>query len=573
MTVRTYVCTMAALTCGIALPLAAQQPVPVAPPAAQPPAPPQNIYYRRDGVTLDFNEADLRAVITAIAQAGRIDFTYSDIPPKKISLHAHLAPGRDNALSLLRQVVKANDLYMTERNGLYFISFLPLSTDTSTTSSYVLPDTQLFVYRLKHANATRLSQVLQAIFNGGGNPGGTGTLAHRTLSQSLSSQGQGQGPMGFGGGGFGGGGGAGGGGGFGGGLAGLIQNQLGQGGGNDQGQGAANGVRGNGRSRITIVPEEQTNSLLVRSDSADWAVVKQAIDAVDIRPLQVLIEVMIVEVQRNEDLNFGISGNGSNQRTFGGRSLGSARLPGDTSSASNFIANFTRYGAVNVNLALSALQTRGDVHIQSLPLVFAENNTESHLLVGSQQPFVQSYTTTPTISTAQNNVVQYRDVGTSLAILPTINPDGYVNLQVQQEVSAATTQVQFGAPVISTREASASLFVKDGQTMVVGGLTDNQEQHTRTGIPLLSSLPLVGGLFGSTQHSNVRTELFLFLTPHIVQDDDDVERIRSAIREKAKLLHDVPFNPYIKIDSTAPVPSSSGSASSPLQTIPLPKHP
>jgi general secretion pathway protein D len=166
-----------------------------------------------------------------------------------------------------------------------------------------------------------------------------------------------------------------------------------------------------------------------------------------------------------------------------------------------------------------------------------------------------------------------------LDILPTINPDGYVNLQVQQEISAATNQIQFGAPVISTREASASLFVKDGQTVVLGGLTDTQEQKIRTGIPGLSSIPLIGGLFGSTKTSSTRTELFLFLTPHVVHADDDIDRIRDAIRERAKLLQGVPTTPYIDLEhsgATPGKPSGSGrsdSTSSSVKAIPLQKRP
>jgi len=302
--------------------------------------------------------------------------------------------------------------------------------------------------------------------------------------------------------------------------------------------------------------------------------VKQAIDAIDIRPLQVLIEVMIVEVQRNESMNLGIGVNGSNQRTFNGRSIGSGNLPVDTSS-SNLILGFTRYGAVDVHLAIAALRSRGDVRIQSRPLIFAQNNVESHLLVGSQQPFIQSSTTQPTVSAVQNQVVQYRDVGTSLDILPTINPDGYVTLQVQQSISAATSQVQFGAPVISNREASTQLFVRDGQTAVLGGLTDTQEQKTRTGIPVLSSIPYIGGLFGSTQKVSMRTELFLFLTPHVVQTDEDIDRIRDAINKKADKLRGIPTTPYVVPDSSGTTqgrPSGSTSSDS-VKTIMLPKHP
>jgi general secretion pathway protein D len=134
----------------------------------------------------------------------------------------------------------------------------------------------------------------------------------------------------------------------------------------------------------------------------------------------------------------------------------------------------------------------------------------------------------PTESAARDQVVQYRDVGTTLTLLPTINPDGYVNLQVKQEVSSATNEVQFCAPVISNREASTHLFVKDHETVVIGGLADRQIERTRRGIPFLSSIPWIGGLFGGTHDADTQSELYLFLTPHIVATDSDAERIRRG---------------------------------------------
>ena len=104
-----------------------------------------------------------------------------------------------------------------------------------------------------------------------------------------------------------------------------------------------------------------------------------------------------------------------------------------------------------------------------------------------------------------------------------------MNLQVKQEVSSATAELQFGAPVISTREASTHLFVKDGQTVVIGGLADRQVELTRSGIPILSSIPWIGGLFGSTKNSDAQNELYLFLTPHIVTSDDDAMQLRQTI--------------------------------------------
>jgi len=140
-------------------------------------------------------------------------------------------------------------------------------------------------------------------------------------------------------------------------------------------------------------------------------------------------------------------------------------------------------------------------------------------------------------------------VGTQLTLTPTINEDGYVNLQLAQQVSNATAEVQFGAPVISTREASTHLFVRDGQTAVIGGLVDRAENNTRSGIPFLKDLPLLGGLFGSTTRSEVRSELFLFLTPHIVVTDEDVDRVRDGVQRRPDLLRSaLPGGPLI--DST-----------------------
>jgi general secretion pathway protein D len=127
-------------------------------------------------------------------------------------------------------------------------------------------------------------------------------------------------------------------------------------------------------------------------------------------------------------------------------------------------------------------------------------------------------------------VVQYRDVATSLTILPTINPDGYVNLQVLQEVSAATDVTQFGAPIISTREASTHLFVKDGQTAVLGGLVGRQTDKSRSGIPFLSRIPWLGALFGTVIEKTSTSELFLFLTPHVIASDDDLDAVRDRLK-------------------------------------------
>jgi len=306
-------------------------------------------------------------------------------------------------------------------------------------------------------------------------------------------------------------------------------------------------ISGRTQSQVQIVPDESTNSLLVRASGADWELIRQAIAAVDLRPLQVLIEVLVAEVRRTRELDLSVAGKVT-QRTSTGETRSTGELVGSTAdpSTGELLLKWMNGGRLDVSVALRALATRGDVRILSRPVLLAQNNQEARILVGSQRPFVQVFRSLPTETGVRDQIVQYRDVGTSLTILPTVNPDGYVNLQLTQEVSNATNETQFGAPVISTREAQTYLFVRDGQTTVIGGLIDRQTEKTRTGIPLLVSIPVLGALFGTTTNSTVHSELFLFLTPHVVRTDEELEQMRDSIKQNLELLpgelsHDRPL--------------------------------
>ncbi|MBC7977612.1 MAG: type II and III secretion system protein, partial [Myxococcales bacterium] len=177
---------------------------------------------------------------------------------------------------------------------------------------------------------------------------------------------------------------------------------------------------------------------------------------------------------------------------------------------------------------------RGDATIVSRPVLLAANNEEAEINVGSQRPFVQVARVLPTENTARDQVVQYRDVGTRLRILPQISADGYVMLQVTQEINAATAELAFGAPVISTRSVETRLLIKDGQTIVLGGLTDRQREHRQGGVPVLSQIPWIGGLFGHFSRQVIETELFLFLTARVIRGDEDTERLTEPLRTKAE---------------------------------------
>jgi general secretion pathway protein D len=159
--------------------------------------------------------------------------------------------------------------------------------------------------------------------------------------------------------------------------------------------------------------------------------------------------------------------------------------------------------------------------------------------VGSERPFIQSSYVGVTTGGVAQEIVQYRDVGTALTILPTINEDGYVNLLLTQEVSSATAETQFGAPVISTREATTQILAQTGQTVVIGGLVDQQTEETRSGVPVLKDLPVLGWLFGTTRESVTNAELFLFLTPYVVATDEDERLLKEELEANADLLKEL----------------------------------
>ena len=170
-----------------------------------------------------------------------------------------------------------------------------------------------------------------------------------------------------------------------------------------------------------------------------------------------------------------------------------------------------------------------------MPVIIAQNNRQAVLNVGSSRPFVQVSQTVPNDPTGRVQTVQYIDVGTVLTITPTINPDGYVNLQVQQQDNSATNQVQFDAPIINKREATTQVFIRDGQTTVIGGLADNTQVARRLGnsVSEPNSVRSDRCIFGRTVQSDATSELFLFLTPHIISSDEDIDKSRDAVQATA----------------------------------------
>ncbi len=458
------------------------------------------------GINLNFQDADLAYVFSALAQAAGVNVIYSNLPARPITLRTFVPVPASELLGLIYDLATANGISVSEGNGFIRLQGVGVG-DTQAP-----PDLrQLFIYRLRHTRAPILAQTLQALFGVttvGNRPAATTTQTLNQQIQQLQQQQQ-QVPR-------------------------PVQPQI-----------VVGGLSAAFQGTVLIVPEEVTNSLLIRATPADYQIIQQAVQALDLRPLQVLIEVVIAEVRRSDDLNVGVQfgGQNTNLTATGVDSIG---LP-SIRSVDDFIVRFVRTGEVNVQATLSALARNGNVRILSRPLIQAQNNQEASITVGEERPFVAVSRQFATDQAVRDDVVQYRTVATTLTITPTINPDGYVNLVISQEVNNASNELQFGAPVIVTRSAVTQLLARDGQTVVIGGLIDNQEERTRSGIPYLRDIPLIGWLFGGLRKTSINAELFLFLTPHIVESDADAERMLREIEQNAEGLRKItPIRPLVR---------------------------
>jgi general secretion pathway protein D len=285
---------------------------------------------------------------------------------------------------------------------------------------------------------------------------------------------------------------------------------------------------------VTIIPDPRANSLLIRASRSDFDLVAAAVRELDVRPLQVLIELMIAEVRHDRALGFGVEAVLPKQNLPGSGTSISATTAG--AGLGDFVLKLMSIGGLDVDATLRAAASRGDVSILSRPVVITANNHAAEILVGSQRPFVQVSRTLPTDSPLRDQVIQYKEVGTKLSVLPTISDDGYIMLEVTQEVNAATAETQFDAPVISTRLVQTRLLVKDGQTVALGGLTDRQRDANTSGVPLLSAIPGIGGLFGRSSRRTSETELFLFLSPRVLRSDEDADNVTQPLKQRAEKL-------------------------------------
>jgi general secretion pathway protein D len=288
--------------------------------------------------------------------------------------------------------------------------------------------------------------------------------------------------------------------------------------------------------QTTIVPSAATNALVIRTAPPNYPLLEETIQALDVRPAQVLLEVLIAEIQLDKATEFGINWSIVGQditAQFGFQDFSDSAL----SRAQDFVVRAVTLGDIDVRGLLRALSSKSRVRVISSPHVLALNNEEARILVGSEVPFSQS--TRTGLTEVVDRIVQFRDVGTQLTIIPRISLDGYVSVRLLQEVSALTNQTleaALNAPIITVREAETSAIVRDGQTIVIGGLIAEMQDRFESGVPVLKDIPLLGLMFKSTSNLSTRSELAIFVTPKVVYSDEDSERLLQEARDRLRGL-------------------------------------
>jgi len=304
--------------------------------------------------------------------------------------------------------------------------------------------------------------------------------------------------------------------------------------------------------KVTITPDKATNSLVVMASAADYANLLQVIKKLDRRSKQVFVQVIIAEVSLDKSRNLGVQAGviaaGVLGKYLQGATLydpynafgqllsssittpagGTATTNTGTSSLGSLLQNQLPGKPVTGVALLQALDTNGLVNVLSTPNILTSDNKEAEITVGENVPF-QSSSTLSTTGTTQS--IDRKDIGINLKIKPQTSEGDYIRLDINQEISAVAPSKGQAVDLVTTkRAAKTSVVVKDKETVVIGGLIQDQENDTVSKVPILGDIPGLGWLFKTTIKTRSKTNLMILLTPHIVKDNEQLIGITDEQR-------------------------------------------
>ena len=308
-----------------------------------------------------------------------------------------------------------------------------------------------------------------------------------------------------------------------------------------------NGISSFNANGVSIIADGSQNSLVVKADPQLMREIESAIQQLDIRRQQVLIEAAIIEVEGNDADQLGVQwalgdlSNGIGLINFSNAGASIAEL------AAGYVAGGTAGAAANLGTGTSlllgdyresdngsrklygaliqALKSKTKSNLLSTPSIVTMDNEEAYIVVGQNVPFVTGSVTTQGGTANPYTTVERKDVGVTLKVVPHIGEGGSVRLEVEQEVSAVQDKGQAQDLVTSKRAIKTSILAEHGQTIVLGGLISDNSIYSRQSVPGLGAIPGLGRLFRADAKSDEKRNLLVFIHPTIVGDHHDVQRL------------------------------------------------
>jgi general secretion pathway protein D len=283
-------------------------------------------------------------------------------------------------------------------------------------------------------------------------------------------------------------------------------------------------------ARVKIVADDSQNVILIETTRHDYERMSRVISNLDVMPKQVLIEAIIAEISLNDDLKFGV-------RWFLQKNKSSFTFSDAASGVVSSVFPGFSYAltAANVATTLNALSQITDVNVVSSPSLTVMDSKPAVLQIGDQVPVTtQSATGVLTAGAPIVNSISYKDTGVILSIVPRINKSGRVLLDIEQEVStvASTTTSSIDSPTIRQRRIRTSVVVNDGDALLLGGLIQENHTVTRTQIPILGDIPILGNAAKSKDNEIGKTELVIMIAPHVIRNLIEAQRITEEYRHQ-----------------------------------------
>jgi general secretion pathway protein D len=295
-------------------------------------------------------------------------------------------------------------------------------------------------------------------------------------------------------------------------------------------------ARGPEDALIRIIADDTTNALVIRAAPREYSKIRDALEELDVLPLQVLIEATIAEVTLTDELRFGI------EWFFQSGDFEFVFDPSSFTPAAGFRGLFD---SGDVRILLQALDEVTDVNIVSSPQLMVLDNQTARIQVGDQVPIsVQSSTSVIDPDSPIVNSIEYRDTGVILLVTPRVNSSGLVIMEIQQELSNVVpaptlTASEISSPTINQRQINSTVAIASGETVALGGLISDEREVSQSGLPLLSRLPVIGALFRTSSNTVRRTELLVLITPSVVENPARARQVTDELRRRLRSLEEL----------------------------------